>query len=274
MSSRPAPTSGEVRVWSAGVPVLAQAPDDWALRSAEFLGCGFRVAVPAGAGLLALEDARGRVQELADLLGATVDDIPWTAAAHEVGGARPVLLEGGWEAVFRAPLGPPLTRLLPGRAPASPRSAPAVEVPWRVQVGSPLSQLPLHSTHEDLLARGHVAAHAPGAVALWRTPTGELVRTGAGFPFLHLDGVWWRPAPGPGVVDSWLVEETAARLGAQECALPVRDAWVTDAGDTDALLVAVDRWGSLTVLTGPTSPEDVLARPAVTEMLSTLTDGA
>ena len=225
--------------WSAGEPVTTD-HGAWSVAVAEFLGCGFRVAVPRGGGLAALDAARGRAEELACLLGATFDPAPWVAAAEEVGDGAPLLLEGGWESVFRGPLGPPLTRVVLGEGPGPEREAVAVELPWRAGVG-PLASLPLISTHEQRAALEHLGTEHPdqSCVGLWRTPDGRLVDTTAGSVLARdEDGRWLHPEPGAGVVESWLSNRIHEELAARPAPLD----------GLPTTLVAVDVWGTVSAL--------------------------
>ncbi len=93
-----APATG--RTWSAGVQVDL-APGAWGVRVAEFLGCGFRIALPADDTDGSAGDRAGdatafgwaQVCHLADVLGAEPDEAPWRTAEQLLRAGQPVLLE-------------------------------------------------------------------------------------------------------------------------------------------------------------------------------------
>lgn len=246
------PDDTVVGTWLDGRAVQLDARE-WSVRVAEFLGFGFRVSVPAGAGEQALLHARSQADDLAALLDARIDDVAWDASRSLVGRGLPVVLEGGWESVFRGPPGPPLTRIRLGRTPAPLRRLGAVELPWRVATGSPLSSLPVISTHEQRVAERWLAdGHPAGAVGLWCTPQGALVGSTAGSLLAcSADGRWMHPAPGPGVVEQWLTSRVAAALGSRPATLPSHPA---------GRMVAIDVWGSITVLQSASATGDDQSR--------------
>ncbi|MFC6153830.1 hypothetical protein [Nocardioides yefusunii] len=239
---------------------VALDPRLWSVRVGEFLGCGFRVAVPACAPHLRAEAVgfvRSQVGEIAALLGAAVDDAPFDAALAATG---PVLLEGGWEPVFRGPLGPQLTRLSPGPMPSDP-GAPGRDgarfhlLPWPTPVGSPLTSLPMISTHEQVLATRHLTTLEPTAgvraVGLWARPDGTVASSTAGTLFTHHDGAWRHAAPGPGVVPTWLGIRVTQQLRSRPTHLRHDDAMRT-------AWASADGWGRVTCTDPEAALDDVV----------------
>lgn len=238
---------------------VALDPRLWSVRLAEFLGCGFRVGVPDVAGELraqAVGFVHDQVGEIARLLGAEVDDAPF-AEALTAGG--PLLLEGGWEPVFRGPLGPQLTRLArPGSADGALHVDLAVTafhpLPWPTAVGSALSALPVSTVQADTVARRWLAethgTETVGTVGTWRSPEGSVVASTDG-NVLHRDqhGRWTHPAPGPGTVPTWLGERVLSLLGSTP---------VTLSADAEPSgWAALDAWGEVRAARAETA--DLLA---------------
>lgn len=216
----------------------------WDKHASAFLGCGYRVVVPSHGGVEALAFARLQADQLSALLDVATDPAPWQVAESLVARGAPLLIEGGWESVFRGPLGPPRTRVSIGRGPVPERHLPALELPWRVATGSRLSTLPLISTHEHRAALAHLHTHRrAGAVGLWRAPDATLVGSTAGAILaVSAEAGWQHAAPSAGVVPSWIATGLAALL----------ESTPTRLESTAGLhLIAVDPWGSLTLLTPP-----------------------
>lgn len=235
--------------WHAGVATPLDAAS-WGVRTAEFLGQGFRVQVPRGGGLAALGFARAQARRLASLLGAPWDDTAWSAARTWAEHGAPLTVEGGWEPVFRGPPGPAWCRVSIGCSARRPGVHAAFDLAWNVAAGSELDALPLLSTHHHERARaalrrpvGAPEGDARPRAGLWRTREGfvassthgtVLGRTGA--------GDWWTPAPRWGLVPTWVASEVAVVLDSRSSDL--RDVTHLD-------LVAVDAWGSVTPLAPP-----------------------
>lgn len=228
------------RTWRDGAEVDCSG-DDWAGRRAGFLGCGFRVVVPTGPHrAAALDRAHALVRDLADRLGAVLDEAPWQVLAHDdVGAALKVC--GGWTHHFRAPLGACSTRVEILSPTVAPAGTPAgVTLPWQVNEHSPLTGLPALSAHHEARAARWLAERDGAEVGLWTNTAGHLVDTTAGTPLLHTSRGWRHPTRDDGVVPHHLWERACAQLDATAWRGPVPD-------DLDAVLcVAPD--GRLTRL--------------------------
>lgn len=200
------------RTWVDGVEVDCSEPE-WAVRAAGFLGCGFRLVVPAGPERPgALRRARELAGEVAAAVGGVLDEVPWRQLARTRGAYEVV---GGWTHQFRGPVGVCATRVTPlpvGRPKW--RAAPGVTLPWAVNEHSPVTGLPTISRHGAAQAARHVAAHSPGAVGLWTDSVGCVVDTTAGPPLMLTQEGWRHPTPTRGTVPHHLWERAAELLGA------------------------------------------------------------
>lgn len=224
--------------WVDGERVDSSA-GEWSARVAGFLGCGFRVVVPAGperAG--ALRRAHELAARVASVVGGDLDPEPWRHLIR-TSGAREVV--GGWTHRFRAPAGECATRItpLPATDPA-PRSASAVTLPWTVNTHSPVSGLPMVSRHGETAAARHLVERAPGSVGLWTDDGGHLVDTTAGPPLLLTAEGWTCPTATAGTVPHHLWERSADLLRASEGLVAASRAYAL-------LCVAAD--GAVTTLT-------------------------
>ena len=84
--------------WHDGI--LSEATDaDWATASANFLGAGFRIDLPAEDRTSAASHEQGRVDQLAERLGTTVPDAAWNAVVEAHPG-YPIEIEGGWPRTY------------------------------------------------------------------------------------------------------------------------------------------------------------------------------
>lgn len=224
---------------------------EWAARVAGFLGCGFRVVVPAGperAG--GLRRAHQLADQVASVVGGTLDEEPWRHLEREAGVWEVV---GGWTHQFRAPAGACATRITPLPTPdARWRWAPSVTLPWTVNAHSPVTGLPMVSGHDPAAATRHLAEHAPGTVGLWTDGEGHLVDTTAGPPLLLTARGWRSPTAAAGTVPHHLWERSALLLGAGERLVAASQAYAL-------LCVAGD--GTVTALTSVDGAPTAGSRP-------------
>lgn len=207
----------EARTWVDGV-VVPCSPDAWAQRRAGFLGCGFRVVLPAGPERIpALARAHDLAGEIATRLGAHLDEAPWRALTQDVATAGALEISGGWTHRFRAPLGACATRVAqapqPGTAPSG-TALPGVILPWRVNEHAPLAGLPAISALHEARALQWLRDRGEGVVGVWLNTAGDLVDTTAGPPLLHIPDGWLHPTAESGTVPHHLWERACADLAA------------------------------------------------------------
>ena len=240
----------DVREWWDGRPVP---PDDvaWALAVTRSLGCGWSVRIPyGGVDRSPVEDARRRAQQVADLLGADLDEAPWRELLTGPPPTRALEVTGVWEPVFRGPLGSARTRVVAIDRAGVPgdRTARCVRLPWTYGTSTATAGLPVLTGHQDAVVAAHLAAGDAGAepaVGLWQDESDLLCTSTAG-PLLAYDPIhgWRHPGAARRPVGHWLHDQLVRALGSRPTDLLV-DA--SGLGATTSLW-AVDALGALTAL--------------------------
>lgn len=172
------------------------------MSEADFLGCGYRVAVPSPE---AADFARAQARAVLDRLG--IDWAPWPALP-----SGPVEVAGGaaYDAARRS-FGPVTVRVHPFDT-RPPTTLVAVDLPWTWPSDGPLAGLPTISGLAGTVAERSLA---PGTAGLWWNHRGELCTSTAGPLLLRLGDRWVRPDDAAGAVPSWAsvraAEERSAR---------------------------------------------------------------
>lgn len=187
--------------------------EQWSQTVTQFLGCGFRVRVPAStSGSDPLNYARGAALRVADAFAQPLDQIAWDAIATLKGS---FVVEGGWEYWPGEAMGAPWTRVAAGgRTHSEARIVQAVRLPWAWSSDGATAKLPMISTIEAGQAERHLRTVGAG-MGLWFNHRDELCMSTSG-PVLVQTGKrsWTFPGRQAGLVSNWAFFEIANRLGA------------------------------------------------------------
>lgn len=206
------PSGHIATTWHDGV-VVDSPLEEWSVTVAQFMGCGFRVRVPATDGSDAMNHARGSAQRVAEAFSQSLDPAAWDAIATLPG---PYVVEGGWSYVPGRPVEGGWTRVaLGGRTHREARIARAARLPWAWSSGSPTASLPMMSTIEAGMAERHLR-DAGQEVGLWFNTQDELCMSTVG-PVLVQSGKrsWLFPDRNAGLISNWAFFEVATRLSAR-----------------------------------------------------------